>query len=241
MSADADKRSQAGSSTILGTATAVPEHCFDQDSVKRQLRPLLPVSAQLCAQTFRRKAYATAMAMLRREDHGLHSGDLDDGELARVGAGTRRAIIEGAGCRGMAPGMVTSWFEAENPEDQAKGEPRPGALDGTEDVRLGGALRQSSAAEVELGHSKQSQQEANNGGENSGSAVEPGDGLEKLLSVLLDDLDGDDWAEAAPLPGRDRGTGDGEAVADRPGTRAHHVLAQAMVVGAACARSWRSD
>ena len=107
----------------------------------------------------------------------------------------------------MAPGTVASRFEAENPEDQAKGEPRPGALDGTEDVRLGGALRQSSAAEVELGHSKQSQQEANNGGENSGSAVEPGDGLEKLLSVLLDDLDGDDWAEAAPLPGRDRGTG----------------------------------
>jgi len=97
------------------------------------------------------------VAMLGREDHGLHSGDLDDGELARVGAGTRRAILEGAGCRGMAPGMVTSWFEAENPEDQAKGEPRPGALDGTEDVRLGGALRQSSAAEVELGHSKQSQ------------------------------------------------------------------------------------
>jgi len=81
----------------------------------------------------------------------------------------------------------------------------------------------------------------NDGGENSGSAVEPGDGFEKLMSVLLDDLDRDDWAEATPLPGRDRGTGDGEAVAHRPGTRAHHVLAQATVVGAACARSWRSD
>ena len=45
MSADADRDSQAGSSTILGTATAVPEHCLDQDSVKRQLRPLLPVPA----------------------------------------------------------------------------------------------------------------------------------------------------------------------------------------------------
>ena len=45
MSADADRHSQARNSTILGTATAVPEHCFDQDSVKRQLRPLLPVPA----------------------------------------------------------------------------------------------------------------------------------------------------------------------------------------------------
>ena len=61
------------------------------------------------------------------------------------------------------------------------------------------------------GHSKQSQQKPNDGGENSGSAVEPGDRLERLLPVLIDDLDGDDWAEAAPLPGRDRGTGHGEA------------------------------
>ena len=45
MSADSDRRSQAGNSTILGITTVVPEHCLDQDSVKRSLRPLLSVSA----------------------------------------------------------------------------------------------------------------------------------------------------------------------------------------------------
>ena len=39
-----------------------------------------------------------------------------------------------------------------------------------------------------------SQQKPNNGGENSGSAVELGYRLEKLLPVLIEDLDGDDWA-----------------------------------------------
>jgi len=82
---------------------------------------------------------------------------LGDGELARAGAGTRRAIVEGAGCRGVARGMVASRFEAENPEDQAKRQPWPGTLDGAENVRRRGTLRQSSAVEVELGHSKQSQ------------------------------------------------------------------------------------
>jgi hypothetical protein len=112
--------------------------------------------------------------------------------------------------------MVASRFEAENPEDQAKGQPRSGALDGAEDVRLGSALGQSSAVEVELGYSKQSQQKPNDGGENSSSAIEFGDGLEQLFSVLLKELDGDDRAKATPLPGRDRGAGNGEAVAQRP-------------------------
>ena len=44
MSADSDRRSQARASTILGTSTVVPEYCLDQESVKRALRPLLPVS-----------------------------------------------------------------------------------------------------------------------------------------------------------------------------------------------------
>jgi hypothetical protein len=177
------------------------------------------------------------VAMLGREDHGLHRGDLGDGELARAGAGTRRAIVKGAGCRGVAPGMVTSRFEAENPEDQAQGQPRPGVLDGTEDVRLGSALRQSSAAEVEAGHPEQSQQEANDGGENPSSAVESGDGLEELLSVLFEDLRGDDRTQTAPLPGRDGGAGDGDAVVEGPGAGADDVLAQAMVVRATRARS----
>jgi hypothetical protein len=114
-------------------------------------------------------------------------------------------------------------------------------LDGTEDVRLGGALGQSSPAKAELGHSKQGEQETNDGGENSGSTVESGDGVEKLLSVLLEDLYGGDRAEAAPLPGRDRGTWDGEAVAQGPGTGSYHVFAQAMVVSSACAGARSGD
>jgi predicted naringenin-chalcone synthase len=45
MSADSDRRPQAGNSTILGMATVVPEHCLEQESVKSVLRPLLPVPA----------------------------------------------------------------------------------------------------------------------------------------------------------------------------------------------------
>ncbi len=40
----ADGRSPAGGSTILATATAVPEHCLDQENVKRRLRALLPIA-----------------------------------------------------------------------------------------------------------------------------------------------------------------------------------------------------
>ena len=44
MSTDSvERRPQAGGSTILETATAVPEHSLDQESVKRSLRPLLPL------------------------------------------------------------------------------------------------------------------------------------------------------------------------------------------------------
>ena len=50
------------------------------------------------------------VAMLGRENHALHGGNFGGGQLARVGAGTRRAIVESAGCRGVAPGMVTSRF-----------------------------------------------------------------------------------------------------------------------------------
>ncbi len=81
----------------------------------------------------------------------------------------------------------------------------------------------------------------NDGGENSGSRIEFGDGLEELFSVLLKDAYGDHRAEATPLPGQDRGTGNGETVAQRPGTGSHHVLPQAMVVGPACVRARSGD
>jgi alkylresorcinol/alkylpyrone synthase len=43
MSTDSDRQAQAGETAILAVATAVPEHCFEQEEVKRVLGPLLPV------------------------------------------------------------------------------------------------------------------------------------------------------------------------------------------------------
>jgi hypothetical protein len=162
-------------------------------------------TAQLCAQTFRRKAYATAAVLKSRRNLGCGRG----GWLTAALVTSHRPVR----CKALRPRLVLGRCQLLRP--------RSGPLDRAEDVRLGGALGQSSAVEVELGHSKQSQQKPNGGGENSSSAVEPGDGVEKLSSVLIEDLAGDDRAEATPLPGRDRGTGNVEAVAQRPGTRAH--------------------
>jgi hypothetical protein len=59
------------------------------------------------------------VAMLGCKDPALHSGNFGDRELAQARSGTRRPVVEGAGCRGVAPGMVTSRLEAEKPEDQS--------------------------------------------------------------------------------------------------------------------------
>ena len=63
------------------------------------------------------------------------------------------------------------------------------------------AFGESTAGKAEARDAEQGEQEANDGGENSGSAVELGDGLEKALPVVIQGLDGDDRAQATPLPG----------------------------------------
>ena len=45
MSTDPDRHTQSVESAILALATAVPEHCFEQEEVKRVLGPLLPVAS----------------------------------------------------------------------------------------------------------------------------------------------------------------------------------------------------
>jgi len=77
----------------------------------------------------------------------------------------------------------------------------------------------------------QKQQESDHGGEDACPTVEPDDGLEQVLPVLLQGFDGDDWTQATPLPGRDGGTWDGDMPRKGSGAGADHVLAQAMVIG----------
>jgi hypothetical protein len=93
----------------------------------------------------------------------------------------------------VAPGKVAGRFEAEDPEDEGEGEERLCGLDGAEDISLGRPLWQSLAGKAEAGHAEQSEQESNDGGESSGSAVEFGDRFEKALPVLIQGFDGDDW------------------------------------------------
>jgi hypothetical protein len=134
------------------------------------------------------------VAMLGRQHHALDGGEFGGGELTWVGAGAGWAIVEGTGCGGVAPGMKTTGFEVEHLEDESEREAGLRSLDGAEDVRLGDALRESTAGKIEPGDAEQSQQESSHGGESSGSTVEPDDGLEKLLPVLVQGFDGHDWA-----------------------------------------------
>jgi hypothetical protein len=128
--------------------------------------------------------------------------------------------------------MKAGGFEAEAPEGEGKREDGLRALDGTEDIRLGRALGESSAGKAETRDADQNQQESDHGGEDSGTAFELGDGLEEEFPVLLQGLDGDDRTKAPPLPGRERGAWDWEVPGKRSGAGAHDMLAQAMVIGA---------
>jgi hypothetical protein len=179
--------------------------------------------------------------MLGRKYHALDGGKFGRGELAGVGMRAGGAIVEGTGYGGVAPGMVASRFEAEDPEDEGEREEGQCAFDGAEDVRLGRASGESTGNEAETGGAEHGQEEANDGGEDSGSAVEPRNGIEKTLRIVVQGFGGDDRAEATPLPGRDRGARDGEAMAQRRGAGAHHVLAQSMVINATRPRCRRND
>jgi hypothetical protein len=132
--------------------------------------------------------------------------------------------------------MIAGRFEPEDPEEEGKREDGLRTLDGAEDIRLGRALGESSAGKAETRDAEQNQQEPDHGGENSGSTVELDDGLQKELPVRLQGFAGDDGTKAATLPGRDRGARDWDVSGKGPGTGAHDMLAQAMIVGTTHAR-----
>jgi hypothetical protein len=137
--------------------------------------------------------------------------------------------------------MIASRLKVEDPQDEGEGEKGLRAFDGAEDVRLGRTVGESSGSKADPGDTEQGQQEPDDGGENSGSAVELGDGIEKAFLVLMQGLDGDDRTEAASVPGRDRGAGDDDVPCKRPGAGSEHVLAEAMVINATGARCGGGD
>jgi hypothetical protein len=177
------------------------------------------------------------VAVLGSEHHALDGGDLHGRELAGVGAWAGGAIVEGAGRASVPPGMVASRFEAEEPEDESKRKDRLRAFDGAEDIRLGRALGESPAGKAEPRDAEQGEQEANDGGQNSGSTLELGDGLEEMVLVLTEGLDGHDRTQASPLPGRDGGARDGDMPREESGAGSDHMFAQAVVISATHARS----
>jgi hypothetical protein len=97
--------------------------------------------------------------------------------------------------------VISRGFEVDDPQYQREGKERTRAGDGAEDTGLGCAFRKPLTGEAETGYAEQGQQEPNNGGEDSHSPIEPCDGVEQLLPVLLQWLGGDDRTESTPLPG----------------------------------------
>ncbi len=138
---------------------------------------------------------------------------------------------------GAPPGMIARGLEAEHSENRRKGQDRFRGGNAAQEVGLGVPFRESSGGEAEAGDAEQGEQESNDGGQNASSAFELGEGFEELLSLLLEDVEGDDRPQAAPPPGRDSGARDGDVPHEGSGAGAQHVLAEAMVIGAAHVRS----
>jgi hypothetical protein len=67
----------------------------------------------------------------------------------------------------------------------------------------------------------------------SRSPIKLRDGVEQLLPVLVERLDGDDRAQTAPTPGTNGGSRDGEVPGQTPDARPEDLLPDAMVVHAA--------
>ena len=171
------------------------------------------------------------------EYHLLDGGHLHRYELARAGARARGAVVEATGPRSTAPGVISRGFEVDDPQYQREGKERTRAGDGAEDTGLGCAFWKPLTGEAETGCAEQGQQEPNNGGEDSRSPIKPCNGVEQLLRILVQWLDGDDRTKSAPLPGRNGGARDRNVPGEAPHPGAWHLLPESMIVGAA--RVWR--
>jgi len=135
--------------------------------------------------------------------------------------------------------VVSPGFEARDPQEHGEREEGRCTGDGAQDAGLGGAVGEPLSRQAEAGSAEQRQQEPDDGGESSGSAVELRERVEQLLPVLLHRLDADDRARTAPSPGGDGGSRDGDVLGQASGAAADHLLPEAMVVRAARPRHGR--
>jgi len=130
--------------------------------------------------------------------------------------------------------VVLSEFEARDPQDHGEREEWFCTGDGAQDTGLGVAFGQSLAtSQAEPRCAQQCQKEPDNYREDSRSAIKLRDGIEQLLPVLVERLDGDDRAQTAPMPATNGGSRDGEVPGQAPGADPDHLLPDAMVVSAA--------
>ena len=106
------------------------------------------------------------------------------------------------------------------------------------DSGLGHAFGEALTSEAEAGCAEQRQEDPNDGGEDSRSAVELCNSVEQLLPVLVQRLNGDNRTQATPLPSGHGGARDRHLPGEAPHPGADHLLPQSMVINAA--RPWRS-
>ena len=102
-----------------------------------------------------------------REHHLFDGGNLAAGELARACARTRRSVGQRTRSLCSAPSMVASSFEAKDTQDGGQGKERFGAGDCAKEPGLRLSFWETISGEAETGGTKQSEQETNNGGEDS--------------------------------------------------------------------------
>ena len=120
-----------------------------------------------------------------------------------------------------------------NPQDHGERKTWRCAADGAQDSGLGGAFGQPLASEAEAGSAEQRKEKPDNSCEDSHSATKLRDGIDQLLPVLLNWLDGDDQARTTAPPCRNGGARDRNVLGQTFGTGPDHLLAKPVVVRAA--------
>jgi len=139
----------------------------------------------------------------------------------------------GAAVGGAAPGVVARRGEPDDVQGQGEGQGRLGALDGAQELRLRGSLGEAMAHEAKAGGPQEGEEEADDGGEDPRTAFEVLGPGHQVGVVLVEGREGDDRAQAAAFPARDRRAWDGKAKVEGAGIGAADVLAETMVVGVA--------
>ena len=172
------------------------------------------------------------VAQRRVEHHVLDRGGLDGAKLLRRRARAGRSIIEPARGCGAAPGVVARGGEAEDLEDHGEWQQANGSADGVKYGALAVALRKPLARELEARCAHDGEREPDDGCEERDAALQAIDAVKELLTVLVDSVEGDDWARNSASPGRACRARDPQLAKARDGLVAVDAFAKPMVVGA---------